>query len=434
MKDSKKGVAKSLLLTLLGGVLFLVEIPGLESSVFVFLVDEVERILAPVLVYVLFAFILSAFLGTILGTVFRLPFIMKSPRLKRTFAGRKMQLVTLTVASFVMVSYLFLPLNFLNQESAALMSICGNMIVFMLIAKMILPLVSDYGLAEILEVYLRPVMKPLLKVPGSAVISLLTSMLVSVTVAVVAVTEQFRKAVYNKKEAVIIVSCMTIPSMPFTMLVLGVVGRMDVFGKFYLYLGAVCLLVSVITVRLFPVRRMPETYYGDASAPSLEVQSGSRWKRAMEGASRKALATRYHPVDNAVGITLNMVSFIPYTLAWGTLMKLLLAYTDLVTILTYPYGLWLKLFGIEEGIQLAPVLVLNFIDVVMPTVLLTDVGQTETVLKVLCMTLGEMVYTAPLLIALAAGGMTRLKEQMGIWLVRAVLLVPAAVLLYPVFF
>jgi len=70
----------------------------------------------------------------------------------------------------------------------------------------------------------------------------------------------------------------------------------------------------------------------------------------------------------------------------------------------------------------------------MPTVLLTDVAQTETVLKVLCMTLGEMVYTAPLLIALAADGMTRLKEQMGIWLVRAVLLVPAAVLLYPVFF
>lgn len=79
------------------------------------------------------------------------------------------------------------------------MTMCANMVVFMIVAKLILPLLSDYGFSEMLEVYLRPVMKPLLKVPGSAVINMLTGMFVSVTVAVVMAIDQFQKSVYNRE-------------------------------------------------------------------------------------------------------------------------------------------------------------------------------------------------------------------------------------------
>ena len=144
-----------------------------------------------------------------------------------------MQLVTLLVAFFVIVSYLFLPFDIINTESDALVTMCANMVVFMIVAKLILPLLSDYGFSEMLEVYLRPVMKPLLKVPGSAVINMLTGMFVSVTVAVVMAIDQFQKSVYNRRETVIIISCLTIPSMPFTMLVLQNIGEMDHFGIFY---------------------------------------------------------------------------------------------------------------------------------------------------------------------------------------------------------
>ena len=81
-----------------------------------------------------------------------------------------MQLVTLLVAFFVIVSYLFLPFDIINTESDALVTMCANMVVFMIVAKLILPLLSDYGFSEMLEVYLRPVMKPLLKVPGLSLI------------------------------------------------------------------------------------------------------------------------------------------------------------------------------------------------------------------------------------------------------------------------
>ena len=54
---SKKGVAKSLGLTLLGIVLLLVKIPGQGQSVFNLIVSTIENILEPVNAWVLFIFI-----------------------------------------------------------------------------------------------------------------------------------------------------------------------------------------------------------------------------------------------------------------------------------------------------------------------------------------------------------------------------------------
>ena len=48
-------------------------------------------------------------------------------------------------------------------------------------------------------------------------------------------------------------------------------------------------------------------------------------------------------------------------------------------------------------------LVLNFLDVVMPTVVLAEMENPETVTRVLCLTLSQMVYIAPLLLTLASG-------------------------------
>lgn len=432
---SKKGVAKSLGLTLLGIILFLVKLPGLGQSAFNYMVSFFEGILDPLNPWILLVFIGLSLAATIGGTCFHAGWILKNPRLAKTFVDKKMQLVTLSVAFLVVFSYLFLPIDFLNQESDALITMCAHMVVFMIIAKLILPLLSDYGLSELLEVYLRPIMKPLLKVPGAAVINMLTGMFVSVTVAVVMVIDQFQKSVYNRRESVIIISCLTIPSMPFVMLVMGTIGEMENFGMFYLYLCVAALLVSIVVVRLWPIRSIPETYVGGSPAvPQEEKPGGSRLTRALTGASQKALATRYHPVDNVISITLNMISFIPYTLAWGTLMKLILAYTPVVNILTYPYAMWMKFFGIPDAVHYAPVMVLNFIDVVMPTVLLADVHNAAITLKILCMTLSEMVYIAPLLLALGCSGLTKMKEQAGIWLMRLILLVPAAALLFPLFF
>ena len=167
---SKKGVAKSLGLTLLGIVLFLVKIPGQGQSVFNLIVSTIENILEPVNAWVLFIFIGVSLFGTICGTCLHAPFITKNERLANCFVDKKMQLVTLLVAFFVIVSYLFLPFDIINTESDALVTMCANMVVFMIVAKLILPLLSDYGFSEMLEVYLRPVMKPLLKVPGLSLI------------------------------------------------------------------------------------------------------------------------------------------------------------------------------------------------------------------------------------------------------------------------
>ncbi len=432
MKIEKRGVIKFLACTCIGIVLFAVNIPALGKSAFSWFSGVCEDFLEPAYPWILMAFVAVSLVLTVMG-LGENGFILKNPRFKRTFYKKKMQLVTLTVSLAVLVCYQFVPVPFLNDQSESLVGMCGDMFVFLILAKMTLPLISDYGFSELLEVFLRPIMKPLLKVPGCAVIHMMASSFVSVTASTVMAGEQYQQGVYSRREAVTTITCLTIPTMFVTMLICNTVGLESEWFHLYVYILAVCLVAGVIVARLFPICRIPESYAAERQAEE-EPDHESRIHFALHQASNRALCTRYNPVDNFLTIVFSMISFIPYILAWGTVLKLILAYTDIMNILTYPYGLYLELFGIEQGTQVAPVLVLNFLDVVMPTVVLTEVADPSVVIRVLCITLSQMVYIAPLLLTLASRGLSSLKEQMGIWLVRVIVLVPCAALLYPVFF
>lgn len=432
MEIKRKGVIKFFLCTTIGIVLFAVNLPGIGRPAFSAFATLCEDALAPIYPWILMAFLVISLTFTVMG-LFRHPLIRNTPRLKRTFYRKKMQAVTLSVALAVVFCYQFLPVPFLNDQSSALIDMCGDMFIFLLLAKMTLPLISDFGLSEFLEVYLRPIMKPLLKVPGCAVIHMMTSSFVSVAASTVMAGEEYQKGVYNRKEAVAALTCLTIPTMFVTMLICSVVGLENEWFHLYVYILATCLLAGIIVVRLYPIRKIPETYAVEPPAPEKE-EKGGKWKLSLRQASERALRMQYHPADHFLTIVLSMISFIPYILAWGTVLKLILAYTDIVNILTYPYGLYLQLFGVAQGTEVAPVLVLNFLDVVMPTVVLSEVADPSVVLRMLCLTLSEMVYIAPLLLTLASKGLSSLKEQMEIWLVRVIVLVPCAALLYPVFY
>ena len=432
MKIEKRGVVKFLVCTCIGIVLFAVNIPALGKSAFSWFSSACEDFLAPAYPWILMAFVTVSLVLTVLG-LGENPFILKNPRFERTFYKKKMQLATLLVSLVVLVCYQFVPVPFLNDQSESLVSMCGDMFVFLILAKMTLPLISDYGLSEMLEVFLRPIMKPLLKVPGCAVIHMMASSFVSVTASTVMAGEQYQQGVYTRREAVTTITCLTIPTMFVTMLICNTVGLENEWFHLYVYILAVCLVAGVIVSRLFPISRIPDTYAAERQVEE-EPDHESKIHFALHRASQRALETRYDPVDNFLTIVFSMISFIPYILAWGTVLKLILAYTNVMDVLTYPYGLYLELFGIDQGTQVAPVLVLNFLDVVMPTVVLANVEDATVVLRVLCITLSEMVYIAPLLLTLASKGLSSLAEQMGIWLVRLLVLVPCAALLYPVFF
>lgn len=432
MKIEKPGLIKFLVCTGIGILLFAVNLPGIGQSAFSLFSGACEDFLAPVYPWILMGFLAVSLVLTVMG-LGENPLILKNPRLKRTFYKKTMQLVTLLVSLVVVCSYQFLPFPLLNDQSESLVSMCGDMFVFLILAKMTLPLISDYGLSELLEVFLRPIMKPLLKVPGCAVVHMMTSSFVSVAASTVMAGEQYQNGVYTRREAVTTITCLTVPTMFVTMLICNTLGIGNEWFRLYVYILGTCLLAGIAVARLFPICRIPDTYAAKHQEEEVPAQV-PKWRLALYHASERAGKTGYRPADNFLTIVFSMISFIPYILAWGTVLKLILAYTNVMDVLTYPYGLYLELFGIENGTQVAPVLVLNFLDVVMPTVVLADVEDVTVVLRVLCITLSEMVYIAPLLLTLASRGLSSLREQMGIWLVRLIVLAPCAALLYPVFF
>ena len=253
------GLGKFLICTAIGIVLFAVNLPGVGKSAFSLVSGACEDALAPAYPWILMGFLAVSLVLTVLG-LGRTPWILESPRLKRTFYRKPMQLVTLLVSLAVAASYQFLPFPLLNDQSASLVGMCGDMFVFLILAKMTLPLISDYGLSELLEVFLRPIMKPLLKVPGCAVVHMMTSSFVSVAASTVMAGEQYQQGVYNRREAVTTITCLTIPTMFVTMLVCNTLGIGNEWFHLYAYIVGTCLLAGIVVARLFPLCRIPETY------------------------------------------------------------------------------------------------------------------------------------------------------------------------------
>lgn len=61
---------------------------------------------------------------------------------------------------------------------------------------------------------------------------------------------------------------------------------------------------------------------------------------------------------------------IPIVIAWGTIALVIATYTPVFNWISYPMGLYMKLFGVKEAFAAAPVTLVGFTDMFIPALLL----------------------------------------------------------------
>lgn len=249
---------------------------------------------------------------------------------------------------------------------------------------------------EFLGVILKPVVRPLFKVPGRASVDLIASWFGASNAAVILTREQYMKGFYTKREAGYIMTNFSLVSIPFCLLVADTIGIANLFPAFYLTICVVGILLAVIIARIPPVRTLPDTYQEQVGKQINEEVPNEKgiFKYALEKSCERAEKfTAKDVISGGFEVVVGMFfDLIPIVLAWGTVALIIATYTPVFDWISYPMGLYLQLFGVEEAFAVAPASLVGFTDMFIPALLITGIESVKTKFIIGVLSLVQIIY------------------------------------------
>ena len=283
------------------------------------------------------------------------------------------------------------------DTGGSIIDLCGTLLCILVAFSFVLPFLTDCGIMEFLGVITRPVVRPLFHVPGRAAVDLIASWFGASNAAVILTREQYMKGFYTKREAGYIMTNFSLVSVPFCLMVAETIGRDAEFPVFYLSICVVGVILAVILVRIPPIFTIPNTYreaVGKQVAEDLPEEKGVL-AYALESSCKRA--EEFH-VDTVLSSGLEvmmgmMFDLIPIVASWGVIALAIATYTPFFDWISYPMGLYLQLFGVEDAFVVAPATLVGFTDMFIPALLMTGMDLTaKTSFIVGALSLIQIIY------------------------------------------
>lgn len=281
-----------------------------------------------------------------------------------------------------------------DDVGGTMLSLGSTLIALAISLSFALPFLTDAGLMEFPGIILKPVVRPLFKVPGRASLDLVASWLASSNTAVLITGSQYHTGFYSRREAATIMTNFSLVSIPFCMVVSETLKLNDRFPLLYGIITLIGLLLAMIGCRIYPLGTIPEAYCGEKriredTPPNISLL---RWafEVAAERASRFSILTALQGGwTMAVGIVFDII---PIVIAWGTIGTILVNETPIFQFLSYPMGMYMDLLGVERAYDIAPQTLVGFIDMFIPALITSPDLPEKTRFLVAGISLVQIIY------------------------------------------
>jgi len=392
---------KFLLPSAIGAFVFLfpVESDGVLTIPMAVMTNWLTALLAGVMPYVVLSIIaLSAALSVWTST--RPASVIGRSEFRQIFAVNRLWLV-IRVAGFVMAVMIVFELGPEMIWSAAtgrivLFDLATAIVAIFVFAAFLMPLLTEYGLMDLVGTLLSRTFRRLFSLPGRSCIDALASWLSSAPVGVLITSQQFERGNYSGREAAVIATNFSVVSVPFCVIVANAVGISHLFLKYYLVVVVCGLAAAIITPRLPPLSRIPDRYSeaGRQLEEDLHPRGGlvrAGFRAALEK-SREAPG----PGPYLKGAVHNLLDvwfgLLPALIAIGTLGLVVVEYTPLFDWLSWPLIPLLELFGLPEAAAAAPALLVGFADMFLPAIIAQSIESELTRFVVAAVSITQLIY------------------------------------------
>jgi len=236
--------------------------------------------------------------------------------------------------------------------------IAVDVTIIVVFGSIFLTFIMGYGLLEFTGVIVRPFMRPVYKVPGKAAINAIAAFIGNFSVAMFLTDELYKESKYTYREAAIVMTGFSTVSATFMIVIAKTAGFMDIWNFYFWSTLIITFAVTAITVRLYPLNSLDNSYIDGVGKPEREVK-GNIFKSALsEGVktaaeSKSLLKSLWTNLQGGMKMCFVLT---PSATAVGLLAAVLANKTkffELLGTVFIPITYVLKLFGLENYKEVA---------------------------------------------------------------------------------
>lgn len=396
-----KNLLKFILGSAFGVLMFLVPIPQGDSftTLLDFLKTGLKNLMGVSMNYIIVGILVVSAVMGVIDMVFKPDFIRKNTYLSKAFHTTPFYLGSKILGAIFacMIVFGFGPEAVTSADTGVTMlDLCNTLLCIVVSFSFILPFLTDCGIMEFLGILLRPVVRPLFHVPGRASVDLIASWFGASNAAVILTREQYMKGFYTKREAGYIMTNFSLVSIPFCLMIANTVNVSHLFPSFYLCICLVGIILAVIGIRIPPISTIPDTYQEKTGKQINEdlPENTKLLPYALEMSCQRAEKfTLSKILSSGMEVVVGMFfDLVPVVMAWGMVALMIATYTPVFQWISYPIGLYLQLFGVEEAFAVAPAALIGFTDMFIPALLITGVESVKTRFIIGVLSLVQIIY------------------------------------------
>ncbi len=305
------------------------------------------------------------------------------------------------------------------------------------IGAVFLALLVGYGLLEFIGVLLQPVMRPVWRTPGRSAIDAVASFVGSYSLGLLITNRVFKEGKYSAREAAVIATGFSTVSATFMVVV---ATTLDLMGRWNTYFWSTLLitfLVTAVTVRIWPLSSIEDSYYQDVEPrPESDARGGRvarAWAEAMETVET-APNLLVNVIRNLKDGVLMAMAILPSILSVGLLGLVLATYTrvfDIIGYLFYPVTWALQ---VPEPMLAAKASAVGIAEMFLPALLVVD-GEPALKFIIAVVSVSQIIFFSALVPCVMATEIPiSIPKLIVIWVERVILtlllVTPLALLLF----
>lgn len=319
-----------------------------------------------------------------------------------------------------------------KNTGGMMLGLAATLVIWFFAASYLVPFLTDFGAMEFIGNLLRIVVRPLFTIPGRSAVNIVTSWVGAAPVGVVITRNQYDEGYYTQREAAVIMTCFSLVSLPFCLVIAALLGLETMFAQFYLTTLIAGVVAAVILARIPPLSRKPDTYSAagkqiDEVRP--EGKSIIQWAidDALKTAEKASFKDKIKDGNNTfIGILFGLA---PLIVAYGTIALLLVEYTPIFKWLSYPFGYYLNILGVEHAFEVAPATLVGFVDMFIPATLVAGIESLKTKFVIGALSLVQIIYMTEVgALMIKSDVSIDFKDLVIIFLMRTVITIPVIVL------
>lgn len=440
---NKVNLIKFILASLFGSIMFLIPVPYKDSfsTVLGIISDFLGKQLGGILPYIVVAIVVVSAVLSVITYFFKPKMILENNMLKSISDTSPLYIVSRVVAAIFALLIIFKAgpeVIISGATGGTMMSLSASLLTIVIIMSYILPFLTDCGIMEFMGIILKKVVRPLFTVPGRASIDLITSWLGASNAAVILTKGQYMSGFYSTREAAVIMTNFSIVSIPFCLIIAGILGIENLFPAFYLTICIVGLVLAIIIPRIRPLSQIPDEFnQKTGKLINEQVPEGhSTFSWALDQSCKRAeVFTLKKVTQSGNDVFLNFIfTLIPIVIAWGTLGLIVVEYTPIFNWISYPLGYYLQILGVDYAFEVAPATLVGFADMFIPALLVAGVESVKTKFVIGVLSLVQIIYMTEVgAIIVQSDVPLNLKQLFIIFLQRTIIALPIIVLLANIF-